>query len=887
VVGQTISHYRIVAKLGGGGMGVVYRAEDQRLRRSVAIKVLPADLTRDSEAKQRFIVEAQAASALDHPNICTIHEVDETADGQMFLVMGYYAGETLKDKIESGPLKLDDALDYAIQVGQGLKKAHESGIVHRDIKPANVLVTTDGLVKIVDFGVAKLLTQSGMTRTGTALGTVSYMSPEQATGGAVDARTDLWALGVVLHEMITAQLPFRGEHPVSQAHAIAHTPAPQLSSLRSGIPMDLERVVTRALAKSPEDRYQTAADFLSELRRVKRESSGEAATATAPAVVPPSGTTPAPATMVPASKPKQAHRWLILAIAGVLVIASAAYFLQPRTPSVSSAPELANPVKIAASIGVEHFPSWSPDGSLVAYQSDQTGNFDIWVSQVGGGPAVNRTADHAGADQIPRWSPDGRLIAFHSTREGGGIFVMSAIADAARKVAPGFTPAAVAAVWSPDSTELAYPIADGNAVLLERLRLADGTTSRVALGGRKGNARLDLAWSPDSSFLAFVDARNNTAQVTQLWVLRLADGRSEPLTNGLTNDWSPTWSPDSRALYFASNRGGTMDIWRQPTTSDGTADGVPERLTTGVEAAAVTLSADGRRLAYAKGRSLGNVFRVPVLPDRAATWSNAQQITFDQAHVEYLDVTRDGQRLAVSSDRSGNPDIWILPASGGELQPFVTDPTPDWNPAWSRDGKEIAFYAYRSGNREIWAQAVAGGPARQLTKGEVESVFPAWSPAGESRIAYTTRIGGSTDLWVVPAGGGEPRQLLGDPSSDGYPQWSPDGRELAFQSDRAGPISVWRMPAAGGPAVRVTTGAGNRPRWMPDGKEIVFWRVEGGRRDAWRVSVTTGAERRVTDLSGRRGFTEPSAFATDGRFLYFTWREDIADIWGMDVLPRR
>jgi len=272
MIGQALSHYRVLEKLGGGGMGVVYRAEDERLRRHVAIKLLPQELTRDADAKRRFVLEAQAASALDHPNICTIHEIDETPDGQLFLVMAYYDGETLKTKIERGPLKLDAALDYAVQMAQGLVKAHGAGIVHRDIKPANTLVTSDGLVKILDFGLARLLGQTGVTRTGTTLGTPAYMSPEQMLGSEVDARSDLWSMGVVLYEMLSGQLPFGGEHPATIAHAITHaTPAP-LTSLRSGIPIELERIVGRMLAKSPADRYQTAADLLSELRRVQRES---------------------------------------------------------------------------------------------------------------------------------------------------------------------------------------------------------------------------------------------------------------------------------------------------------------------------------------------------------------------------------------------------------------------------------------------------------------------------------------------------------------------------------------------------------------------------------------------------------------------------------------
>jgi Tol biopolymer transport system component len=868
----------VIEKLGSGGMGVVYRAEDERLRRAVAIKVLPPELTRDNDAKERFVLEAQAASALDHPNICTIYEIDETPDGQVFLVMAYYEGETLKRKIDRGPLKLDDALDYGIQIAQGLKKAHDSGIVHRDIKPGNVLVTPDGFVKIVDFGLAKLVKGSALTRTGVVMGTVNYMSPEQALGHTGDQRTDLWSLGVLLYEMIAGQAPFRGDSEIAVAHAIAHTPTPPLTSVRAGLPIEVDRIVGRALAKSPDDRYQTAADLLSELRRLRRETDGQTS----------SGRTSSRPTGGPAHEPALApSRGRIAVLAGALVVAGIAigYALLSRDDVASSLPLLANPVQLAASVGIEQFPTWSPDNRLIAYQSNQAGNFDIWVTQIGGGTPVNRTADFSGDDLHPRWSPDGRQIAFWSAREEGGIFVMSALGGGARRIAPPSPLGTAPPTWSPDGTEIAYTVADASAVHLERLNLRDGTTRRVALGGRPGNARIDLAWSPDGKFVAFVDARNYFAQVTQLWILRIADGRSLVVTDGRTNDWSPTWAPDSRTLYYTSNRGGAMDLWRQPIAGDGSTVDPPQRLTTGLEVASAAISPDGTRLAYSKGRWLGNAWRVPVLRDRPATWADAQQLTFDQAYIETLDVSADGQRLAVSSDRSGNPDVWILPAGGGEMQQFTTDPTPDWHPSWSPDDREIAFYAYRTGNRELWVQPVAGGPARQITRGESESVFPGWSPDGRSMV-YNSRVGGSADIWVVPSAGGEARQIVGDPSSDLYPDWSPDGNWVVFQSDRTGAPLLWKVPAAGGAPLPLTKNPGTRPHWSADGKTVLFTRLEAilGSRNVWSVSVDGQTERRLTDLRDRRGFMDAGAFAADDKFLYFTWRDDVADLWVMDLV---
>jgi serine/threonine protein kinase/Tfp pilus assembly protein PilF len=269
MIGKTISHYRILSKLGEGGMGVVYKAEDTKLRRTVALKFLPPELTRDANAKERFVHEAQAASALDHPNICTIHEIDETDEGRTFIAMACYEGESLRAKIERGPLELDEALDIAVQIVQGLAKAHERKIIHRDIKPANVLITKDGLVKIVDFGLAKLGGRTKLTRTRAAPGTVSYMSPEQLRGGDIDHRSDIWALGVVLYEMTTGETPFRGDYEQGVCYSILNEAPRPIRSLRPDVPVEVERLIEKTLAKDANERYQTATELLGALQSMK------------------------------------------------------------------------------------------------------------------------------------------------------------------------------------------------------------------------------------------------------------------------------------------------------------------------------------------------------------------------------------------------------------------------------------------------------------------------------------------------------------------------------------------------------------------------------------------------------------------------------------------
>jgi len=852
-------------------MGIVYRALDVKLEREVALKLLPPDLVKNEVRKRRFIQEAKAAATLKHPNIAVIYEIDDAED-TTFIAMELIEGSKLSDLLARERPSTSRATAMAIEVLEGLSSAHEKGIVHRDLKPANLMVTENGHIKIIDFGLAKLVERvpsvndadsdaqtkvKGDTQEGQVLGTVAYMSPEQARGETVDNRTDLFAFGIVFYEMLTGETPFRGSSAVETMSAIIHQPASPVSrSVKGPLAEALSRIVERCLEKDPGDRFQTAKDLLSEVRRVKRDSESGARVAGGSAAL----------------GKRSVPGWAVL---GLVAFAVGVFSLLHLLSGPAPLPRFTHPIQVTSAVGVEERPSWSPDGQTLAYESNQAGNWDIWVTQVGSGQHLNRTEDHEGDDRYPSWSPDGREIAFISQRDGGGgAYLMSPLTGSPRKLA---VLAEVSPQWSSDGTQLAYvlPVA-GQGFQAEVLSLASGESRRFPLPG-SGNSRWDLTWSPDGRFFAYADGPEN-AQITQLWLLRSSDGEARAITDGKWNDRSPSWSKDGKYLYFVSNRGGAMDLWRQEI-GDGVAMGEPEPLTTGVGMRTAFFAPDGTKLAYSRGRLVGNLWRVPIREDRLATWSDAQQLTFDEAHVELADVSPDGTRIVLSSDRAGNPDLWLMPAGGGELQQLTTDPTPDWLPRFSPDGSRVAFYAYRSGNRDLWVMPASGGQAKQITRNPAQDFCPSWSPDGTSLVFWSIRDG-NVDIYAIAVDGSGETRLTDDPALDYFPAISPDGAWIVFSSFRGGSGAVWRMPREGGEPLRLAPGDLVYPIWSRDGRAVYFL----DRNDVWIVPAEGGEVRKLTDLSGKRGSMARECLATDGKYLYVTWLEDAGDIWVMDVV---
>ncbi len=750
--GQRLGPYEVVSPLGAGGMGEVYRARDTKLDREVAVKVLPARLAEDATALARFEREAKAVAALSHPSILAIHDFGSDG-GTAYAVMELLDGETLRERLAAGPLPVRKAADYALQIAQALAAAHEKGIVHRDLKPENVFVTRDGRLKVLDFGLAKRdavavdgsetssPTAAHPTEPGTVLGTVGYMSPEQVRGQPADARSDIFSLGTVLYEMLSARRPFLRETAAETMTAILREEPPDVASVVEGLPPALGRIVEHCLEKRPEERFQAARDLafhLSTLSGSQPWHSAEtiAATAARPA-------------------PRSSGRlWPTVAVLALVAGAAAGWLLR-RPPPPFRGPQL---TRLTYDPGLTCDPALSPDGKLLAYASDRAGegHLDIWVQHVSGGDPVQLTRDPAD-DSAPSFSPDGARLVYRSEREGGGVYVISALGGEPRLVArEGRDPR-----FSPDGTEIAYWTGKGG-----RSEIFARQGGRIfvvpAAGGEPRQLASEIlfastpAWSPDGRRLLFVGLLRPAPGRRFTWFLtEVADDRpvavNADVVLGAPNGQVPTpslWRPDDRILFSA--RGGqSTNLQLVPLDPVRATLGEPERLTFGggVEDAP---SADAAgRVAYADLTWSFDLWSLPVSTLDARVTGAPVRLTDTPAAESFPSLSRDGRRLAFLSARGPQTDLWLRDLHSGGSTRLLSAETSVIRSAWiSLDGSTVAYSLGKDGRSQLHTIAASGGLPRRLTD-EDRSVLR-WTPSGG--IVHFVNVGtgsGSGTVAVV------------------------------------------------------------------------------------------------------------------------------------------
>ncbi|HYM12989.1 MAG TPA: protein kinase [Bryobacterales bacterium] len=815
--GTNLGRYRVVSRIGAGGMGEVYLAEDTQLDRRVALKVLPAEVAQDPDRMRRFVQEAKAASALNHPNICVIHEIGE-ADGVRFLVMEYVEGVPLSDKVGGRPMATGEILDLGIQIADALEEAHAKGITHRDIKPANILITPKGQVKVLDFGLAKMGAPRGqtasevatqaMTEPGMVMGTTRYMSPEQALGKDVDQRSDLFSLGVALYEMATGKQPFTGPTTAVLFDELLHKTPEPAASVNPAVPPKLEEIISKALEKDRDVRYQTAADLRADLKRLKRdlETGKTAATSVAAAVAAPAATRP------------RAKRWIwpVASVGLAVAVGGAVWFLRPGPRPPAAAPST---VPVTTYAGLEVDPAFSPDGRQIAFawNGEKEDNLDIYVKRVDSGAPLRLTTDPA-SDRDPVWSPDGAYLAFvRESGKEGGIYLVPSLGGPERRLTDVAPPNAAfrftkRLAWSPDGKWLA--VADGSATSSMFLVSMETGERKKLTSPESGPGDSQPAFSVDGRKLAFSRVLADVSR--ELYTVPVSGGEAARLTFDGRFAMNPVWTPDGESILFASNRSGAFLIWKVAASG-----GTPERASAvSANTASFSLSPRGDRLAYTDSFSDTNIWKVEVGESKRAAGRPVELIASTRA-----------------------------------------DTTPQFSP----DGKRIAFASGRSGAGEIWVCNANGSNAVQLTSYRGLTVgSPWWSPDGK-RIAYDARPAGSAEIFVMNADGGPARQLTHEPSEDIVPSWSRDGRWIYFASDRSGSMQIWRMTPDGGAPAPITKTGAFVSQESPDGKYLYYAKgrsVPG----VWRIPTSGGPEEPVLEQV-QAGFERLWAVVSDG--IYF------------------
>ena len=689
MIGKTISHYKILEKLGEGGMGVVYKAEDIKLERTVALKFLPPHLSNQEKEKKRFIHEAKAASALEHNNICTIHEIDETEEGQLFIVMSYLEGKTLQEKIDISPLKIDEAIGIAIQTAEGLKLAHEKGIVHRDIKPANLMITTDSTVKIMDFGLAKFAGKTKLTQKGTTLGTFSYMSPEQSRGGEVDYRTDIWSLGVVLYEMLTGQLPFKGEYEQAVIYSLMNVQQEPITSLRSNMPLELERIVNKTLAKEPDERYQHIDELIADLKIEQKNLEYARIGYNNVSTIKHISKEKSFAVRIPKQKAKLK---IIIPSIIVVLLAVTFLFLQKGTPELN--PDMTFRT-IKMPLDEFQYPGLSEDGKWIVFPAaDANNKWDIYWMHNSGGEARRVTFDSSdgcgqgcvGADI----SPDGGEICYsryNAKSDNIEICVVSSNGGTGRKIVDkGSNPK-----WSPDGKRIGFVVfsvlSKSGWKELHSIK-SDGSDEQVlfidSLSKNFGN--ISFSWSPDGKSIAW--DRTFPDLSTEVITHNLETGEEKQLTHDGKNIDEVFWAKNNM-IIFSSTKSGNTNLWCVPA---GGGDELQITKGSGPDLAAL-MSADCKKLLYFQYQELGNIWSAN------GSGSDLHQLTFDNQNIGSLCLSPDGKYIVftILEDKGvvkNSSHLYVMNSDGTGRRQLTFGNNSDSQPSFSPDGKHLTYSSY-------------------------------------------------------------------------------------------------------------------------------------------------------------------------------------------------